>query len=471
MVAALIVLSHAVSVVTASSSASCLDPRDYGAVVDSPSGIFWENNTKAFQTALDDASGGKGGGVVCVRAGDYTCSDLHTRSNSVLELGPGSRVLTAPGNATTALLHIDNAENVTVRGEGVLYGNAEKYIKYYDPVSDRFEPTSPDGRRPRVVKAFNSSNVRLIGIRVQNASDWNVHIQACRDVLIDGLRITGDWRFPNNDGIDPDSSINVLIQNTFIDVADDGVCPKATSGLGPLRNLTVRNVTIRSKSHAIKFGSNTDEEMSDVLFEDVVVRDSNGGLSIQARGAGDIHNVTWRRLRVETRYVAPRWWGNADAIGITAEPRDSGDTIGKTYDLTFEDVEFRSENGAFISGLTNGIQNLVVRNVRMTIDRWSNYSSGQGPSCYANGRVYFPIQCMGTLDRRPSAGDGGHCSYACREPAKADGFRLENVQHAIFDNVTVVFAGERAPWFGECFTYDEKTVNVTYSNTHCINGP
>lgn len=29
---------------------------------------------------------------------------------------------------------------------------------------------------------------------------------------------TGDWRYPNNDGIDPDSSINVTILNTYINV-------------------------------------------------------------------------------------------------------------------------------------------------------------------------------------------------------------------------------------------------------------
>ena len=43
---------------------------------------------------------------------------------------------------------------------------------------------------------------------------------------VDGLHIHGDWRFPNNDGIDPDSSTDVEIRHTRIDVADDGICPK-----------------------------------------------------------------------------------------------------------------------------------------------------------------------------------------------------------------------------------------------------
>lgn len=56
-------------------------------------------------------------------------------------------------------------------------------------------------------------------------------------------------------------------------MADDGICPKASvnsspdvggkdTGLGgPLLSFSVYNTTVRSHSHAIKFGSNTDALM------------------------------------------------------------------------------------------------------------------------------------------------------------------------------------------------------------------
>jgi polygalacturonase len=99
------------------------------------------------------------------------------------------------------------------------------------------------------------------------------------------------------------SCINVTLVNSRIDVADDGVCPKASAGLGPLQGLTVRNCTIRSGSHAIKFGSNTDTTMRDVLFDNITIIDSNGGMAIQQRSEGDIINVTWSNVIVQTRYV------------------------------------------------------------------------------------------------------------------------------------------------------------------------
>lgn len=168
-------------------------------------------------------------------------------------------------------------------------------------------------------------------------------------------------RFPNNDGFDPESCINVTLVNSRIDVADDGICPKAAAGKGPLKGLYVHNVSVRhvhtksqrnapllitliymftaylcginlcianqrqsrcvqalrtytyariracgkcwretprmltphndeqrrSHSHAIKFGSNTDTDMSDIVFDNITIWDSNGGLAIQQRSEGN----------------------------------------------------------------------------------------------------------------------------------------------------------------------------------------
>lgn len=63
----------------------------------------------------------------------------------------------------------------------------------------------------------------------------------------------------------------------------------------------MRNVTIRSGSHAIKFGSNTDTTMRDVLFDNITIIDSNGGMGIQQRSEGDVINITWSNINVQTR--------------------------------------------------------------------------------------------------------------------------------------------------------------------------
>ena len=53
---------------------------------------------------------------------------------------------------------------------------------------------------------------------------------------------------------------------------------------------------------AIKFGSNTDFDMHDVLFDNITIWDSNAGLKVQQRSMGNIYNLTWSNLQRETRY-------------------------------------------------------------------------------------------------------------------------------------------------------------------------
>ena len=48
-------------------------------------------------------------------------------------------------------------------------------------------------------------------------------------------------------------------------------------------NVTVRRCSVRSRSSAIKFGSNCPIPMYNLTFEDLYVHDSNRGLAIQVR--------------------------------------------------------------------------------------------------------------------------------------------------------------------------------------------
>ena len=50
--------------------------------------------------------------------------------------------------------------------------------------------------------------------------------------------------------------------------------------------------------------------MSDILFDNITIWSSNGGMKIQARGGGDlpgeISNVTWSNIQLETQVNARR---------------------------------------------------------------------------------------------------------------------------------------------------------------------
>lgn len=111
------------------------------------------------------------------------------------------------------------------------------------------------------------------------------------------------WFACSNDGIDIDSSQNVTLTNSSINTGDDGICIKSSAGNNQVAYVTVSNVTVRSRSSAVKLGSNIVTDAHDLLFEDIIVNDSNRGLALQVRGGGNVYNLMFRRVVINgTRF-------------------------------------------------------------------------------------------------------------------------------------------------------------------------
>ena len=473
-------------------------------------------NSAAIQSALDRASkqGSRQGaselGCVVVSGGDYPVLSLEVRSHTRLVVSPQTRLLNVVNRTRVAVVHVRNARHVVIEGGGTIHGNAEHAWRFWSARDNRMSPYFDDGQplRANCLLVSHSVGVTVRDLHLHNSTDWTFRMDNSSDIHVDNVDIYGDSRFPNNDGFDPQSCRNVTLTNSRIDVADDGICPKAQAGWGPLKGLYVHNVTIRSKSHAIKFGTNTDEGMSDVVFDNITIWDSNGGLSVQQRTGGDVTNVTWSNIQIETRYQAPRWWGNGEWLSFTNNPRGNNHTIGKVAGMRFVNISGRSENGGILSGLSGGAHDIHFENVHITIATWSNYSNGSGPVCYADARVcsndtgssspsppqtrcaatpfgatYSPgatlPHCMGSRDYRPTIGSDhrdprispAH-SYYVRVPALADALYLENAHNVTFQGVHFEYAAPRRAWFGDCLVVDQYSDGIKGAEAIvCTNGP
>ena len=61
----------------------------------------------------------------------------------------------------------------------------------------------------------------------QSAAAQNLHFQFSSDIIVDGVEI---YQYPdaaNADGIDIDSSRDVIVRNTMVDSNDDHLCVKS----------------------------------------------------------------------------------------------------------------------------------------------------------------------------------------------------------------------------------------------------
>jgi len=169
--------------------------------------------------------------------------------------------------------------------------------KIYDAQGLRWA-TDYDCKRPRNIIVFNSSNIEIQELRLIRSPFWNVHICYSDQIKINGLDIREN-QGPSTDGIDIDSSSNVIIENCYIDCNDDNFCIKSgrdSDGLRvnrPAENIIIRNCEM-GHGEGITLGSETSGGIRNVEIYNIKAYKTQNGFrlkSAKTRG-GIIENVS-----------------------------------------------------------------------------------------------------------------------------------------------------------------------------------
>jgi len=248
----------------------------------------------------------------------------------------GQTVYLAGGAVVRGVISVTDAENVAIRGRGVLDASG----------IERHEHN-------HVIGLKNCRNCCMEGIVVYDSPLWTVVPWKCEGLMIRDLRLLGNWR-PNSDGIDVVCSRDVTIEDCFIRAFDDCIALKGCSygydcGRAPVENVLVRGcviwcdlasafeIGVETQTEAVRNIRYTDcdiihvmhdeywsamsihngdaAEISDVRYEDVRVEDCRARLLHVAirefwavkkdRGFGPIRDVTLRNVSVLT---GPQPW-------------------------------------------------------------------------------------------------------------------------------------------------------------------
>ena len=251
----------------------------------------------AIQQAVD-AANAAGGGRVVVRKGVHPCGTLHLRSDVELHLEEGAVLLggespedyedicdpfvdIAPEHSRKVFLSCIDATNVSVTGSGVVDGRG---VVFYDPTirpGARFF-SKPPIPRPRMVQFFRVSNVRFEGVTLKDSPGWTVWLRECEDIAFERVKIVGDQRMINNDGIDFDACRRMTVTDCDISTGDDCLVMRAMrSGGRPAvcEGLTVRNCRLSSACQGVRLGCPSDDTIRSACFENCTFRGYNGILS------------------------------------------------------------------------------------------------------------------------------------------------------------------------------------------------
>jgi unsaturated rhamnogalacturonyl hydrolase len=255
---------------------------------------------------------------------------------------------------------------VAVTGTGTLDGQAsdDNWWKWARRAQGQPSQASPDARalnemaergtpvpervfgaghylRPNFIQTYRSKNVLIEGVTLLRSPMWEVHPVLSTNVTVRQLKITSHG--PNNDGCDPDSSSDVLIDSCLFDVGDDCI--------------------------AIKSGRNTDGRRVGRPSENVIVRnstmkDGHAGVAIGSEISGGARNIFIENNRMDSPNLhrALRLKSNARRGGTIEDVYMRNVEVGKVSEAVLT-IDFLYEEGPK-GDFPPTVRNIVIENVR-----------------------------------------------------------------------------------------------------------
>jgi polygalacturonase len=258
-------------------------------------------NTVAIQKAIA-AAAKAGNGVVVFKPGVYLSGALFLKSRMELRLDEGveirgvqslaaypvmqTRVAGIEMQWPSALINVYGQSHVKIGGKGTIDGDGKIWWdQYWKMRREEYEPkglrwaVDYDCQRPRLIQVYKSTDIDVRGLTLKRPGFWTVHICYSQRVTVEGLTIRNntDGRGPSTDGIDIDSSSDVLVAHCDLDCNDDAICLKAgrdADGLRvnrPTEKIRIYDNTVRGGAAGVTIGSETSGGIRDVEVKGLTV--------------------------------------------------------------------------------------------------------------------------------------------------------------------------------------------------------
>jgi len=381
-------------------------------------------DTGAIQHCID-AAAAAGGGVVTFKTGVYLSGALFVKSHVELRLDEGvtiravqddsqypeiwSRIAGVEMDWPAALINIYQAKQVRITGKGTIDGNGKYWwdkfwgdpprsggmYRDYEDRGLRWA-VDYDCKRVRGVVAYDSEDILMQDFTVMRSGFWTVTMTYCARAHVDGVIVRNNIAGygPSSDGINTDSSTDVLVENCDIDCNDDNLCIKSgkdADGLRvnrPAENIVYRNSVTRSGHGLFTLGSETSGGMRNIEVYGLKAMGTTMGLrfkSAKVRG-GLMENIVFHHIEMDQvkypfhfelnwypeysyatipanipRETIPARW---HALTHPVVPPERG--IPEFRDLTFCDIKVTNAGQAFF---VNAYPEKPMRNIR-----WKNVS-------------------------------------------------------------------------------------------------
>jgi polygalacturonase len=272
-----------------------------------------EKTSKAINKAIDKANK-MGGGIVVIPEGEWLTAKIHFKSNVNLHLDKGAILLFSedpkdylPAVRSTwegyecmnysPLIYAYQCKNIAITGEGELKakmdvwktwfkrpkGHMESLKRLYNlasynkPMEERQMVNDSANFRPQFIQFNRCENILMDGVTITDSPFWTIHPFLSKNIVLRNLKVYAHGH--NNDGVDPEMSQNMLIENCVFDQGDDAIAIKSGSNQDawrlntPSKNIVMRNCTVKNGHQLVAIGSELSGGVENVFIDKCTVVD------------------------------------------------------------------------------------------------------------------------------------------------------------------------------------------------------
>jgi hypothetical protein len=471
-------------------AARVFDVRAYGAKGDGHA-----LDTDAINRAIL-AADATGGGTVLFSPGTYLSASIRLKSNLTLYLEAGATIeaadeKTAPFDAPepndwgdklhyqdfghshwqNSLIWGIGLHDVAILGPGLIHG------KGLDNGFDRFAEwdkryhANPPGSGNKAIALRDCRNVTLRDFSILHGGWFGLLATGVNNLVVDNLKID-----TNRDGMDIDACQNVRITRCSVNSPwDDGICLKASYGLGALRhceNLTISDCylagsfdegtlldgTFKQSEPAyrsdgvgrIKLGTESNGDFKNIAITNCVF-DGSRGIALESVDGSHIEdvvisNITMRHVRNSPIFIrlGSRLRGPAGTVVGTIRRISINNLVASDADWSLGNV---------ISGIPgHPIEDLRISNVRIV-------QQGGGPkdladrvppeeeNKYPEPGMFGHMPSYAFFFRHVTGIELSHVKVDYAKPEARPAFVLEDVSDAYLDHLNAKRGTDSAPLF------------------------
>jgi hypothetical protein len=266
----------------------------------------------------------------------YYGPGIHNPEGGLINLKSNQTLYLAGGAVVQAAINVQDAENVTIRGRGILDGNSWEHAK---------------GPVHHFVNIVSSRNIKIEGIILRGSFLWTLIPQNCDYVTVENIKICGG-RVLNDDGINPCNTRHMKTRHCFIRTDDDCIAVKGMKDeWGDVEDIVFEDMVLwNDRSMVARFGvESRTRSMKNMVFRNIdIIHYGRIAFSFEPYDETMIQDVLVEDMRIE---------GDGQSLLINVMP-----VIRPYYD----------------NRIGGHVRNVHFKNVKLT-GAWGDYGYASGP--------------------------------------------------------------------------------------------